>query len=114
MKTSETEVESFLNHFKIKLSVFDVIFTNRDKNLQGLFDLEINPTKRKEVLAKLEVKDFFNGPTKDVNNGPDLWEFGKIVNQKEVYIKVCMGNESRPVICISFHLAERAIVYPFK
>lgn len=48
METVESEVESFLTHFKLKLSVFRVIFVNRDKNLQGLLDLEINPAKREK------------------------------------------------------------------
>lgn len=114
MNASELEVGAFLSHFKIKMDVFDVIFENRVKNLQGLIDLEISPMKRREILKTLEIVDYFKGPNKDYLDGPDLWEFGKMVNQKEAYIKVAMGNENWPVICISFHLAEKAIIYPFK
>jgi hypothetical protein len=114
METAESDVESFLGDFKTKMTVFDVIFTNRDKNLQALADLEISSVKRTEILKTLEVKDYYKGPSADRDQGSDLWEFGKIVNRKEVYIKVHMGNENRPVICVSFHLAERAITYPFK
>lgn len=45
---------------------------------------------------------------------PDYWEFGKKVNDKEVYIKINMGNTNNPVICMSFHIAEHKISYPFK
>jgi hypothetical protein len=114
METGKSGVESFLNGFKAKMNVFEVIFLNRDKNLQALADLEISAAKRTEILKTLEVKDYYKGPSKDRDQGPDLWEFGKIVNSKEVYVKVHMGNENRPVICVSFHLAERAIIYPFK
>jgi len=114
MKTVESDVEAFLSDFKVKMNVFRVIYTDREKNLQGLLDLEIRSIDRTEVLKSLIVKDYYKGPTKDNVNGPDYWEFGKIVNRKEAYIKITMGNENRPVICISFHLAERAIVYPFK
>lgn len=114
METKEPDVEAFLNDFKVKMNVFSVVYTDREKNLQGLFDLEIRSIDRTEVLKSLMVKDYYKGPTKDNVNGPDYWEFGRIVNRKEAYIKITMGNENRPVICISFHLAERAIVYPFK
>lgn len=114
METAKSDVESFLRDLKSKMNVFDVFFADRDKNLQALADLEISASMRTEVLKNLEVGDYYKGPSKDRDQGPDLWEFGKFVNRKEVYIKVHMGNENRPVICVSFHLAERAIKYPFK
>lgn len=111
---SKSEVEAFLNTFKAKMEVFDVVFLNRDKNLQALIDLEITKVSRKEFLKELKVEDYFRGPTKDVDNGPDLWEFGRLLKQKEVYIKITIGMMNKPVICISFHVAERAIEYPYK
>ncbi|MCC6600762.1 MAG: type II toxin-antitoxin system MqsR family toxin [Crocinitomicaceae bacterium] len=111
---TKSEVEAFLNTFKAKIEVFDVIFLNRDKNHRALIDLEMTSVNRKELLKELRVEDYFRGPTKDVDNGPDLWEFGRLLKQKEVYIKITIGMMNKPVICISFHLAERAIAYPFK
>lgn len=111
---TEAEVEFFLNTFKAKLDVFDVIFMERDKNLRALIDLEITRVSRKEILKDLKVEDYFRGPTRDVDKGPDLWEFGRLLRKKEVYIKITIGMMDKPVICISFHLAERAIEYPFK
>lgn len=55
--STEAEVKSFLNGFKAKLEVFDVISINREKNLQALFDLEMSQIKTKEILKTLEVKD---------------------------------------------------------
>ena len=114
MKTTEGDVEAFLKAFKAKMRVFEVVCIDRDENLQALFDLEINAIKRKQILMALEVKDFYKGPSKDSDGGPDLWEFGKLVNKKEVYIKLTLGIENRAVICVSFHVSKRAIVYPFK
>jgi hypothetical protein len=114
MEIKESDVEAFLSAFKIKMKIFRVIYLDRDKNMQALIDLEISAISRTQILEELEVENYLKGPTQDRDNGPDLWEFGKIMNKKEVYIKVSMGNENRPVICISFHLAERAITYPFK
>lgn len=111
---TRSEVEAFLNTFKAKMEVFDVVFLNRDKNLQTLIDLEITKVSRREFLKELKVEDYFRGPTKDVDNGPDLWEFGGLFKQKDLYIKITIGMMNKPVICISFHLAERAINYPYK
>lgn len=111
---NKTDVETFLSTFKAKLEIFDVVFLNRDKNLRTLIDLEITNVQRRLLLKDLKVEDYYRGPTKDVDSGPDLWEFGRILKHKEVYIKITIGLMNRPVICISFHLAERAIVYPFK
>lgn len=96
------------------MKVFDVIFLNRHKNLQALIDLEITQVARRETLNALTVEDYFRGPTKDVDHGPALWEFGRSLKQKEVYIKITIGVMSKPVICISFHIAEWAIAYPYK
>jgi hypothetical protein len=112
--TLPADVEAFLSLFRSKLEVFDVIFLNRDKNLQALVDLEITRISRKEALKELKVSDYYRGPTRDTDGGADLWEFGRSIKQKEVYIKITIGMKHKPVICISFHLAERPIQYPFK
>jgi len=114
MKVTEEEVNLFLNEFKQKMEIFDVIFLNREKNLQALLDLEIVRANRSAYLKALKTKDYFNGPTPDQFGGRELWEFGKKIKGKEVYIKVSLGTVNKPVICISFHLAERKIKYPFQ
>ena len=111
---TQSEVESFLNTFKAKMEVFNVVFINRNKNLQALIDLEITRVSRKEILKELKVEDYYRGPTKDADRGPDLWEFGRLYKQKEIYIKITMGVMNKPVICMSFHLAERPIEYTYK
>jgi hypothetical protein len=46
------------------MEIFDVVFLNRDKNLQALIDLEITRISRKEILKELKVEDYFRGPSK--------------------------------------------------
>ena len=36
------------------------------------------------------------------------------VKGREVYIKIMLGGVGCQTICISFHIAERPLVYPFK
>jgi len=109
-------VNQFLNDFKIKMKVFDIYFRDeRGKNTQALLDLEITPIKRKEIIANLESIDYSQGPVDDqlYGNG-SLWVFGKLVKEQEVYIKICMGRKNNRTICVSFHIAERKMTYPFK
>ncbi len=116
IQTTKDDVESFLKYFKEKLKTFSIIYEVREKNKQALLDLEITPQQRTDFLNELEVDDYYRGPTKDSNDtsNPDYWEFGKSVNGKEVYIKINFGKTNRPVICISFHVAERPITYKFR
>lgn len=113
---SEKEIESFLNLFKEKMKIQEVLFRDeRGKNAQALLDLEIRPVEREEILASLKIKEYCTGPIKDtLYNGSDLWVFGRIIKKKEVYIKISMGFPGSGVICISFHIAERKLKFPLK
>lgn len=114
--TTKHEVESFLNDFKTKTRIFQIIFSDdRGKNAQALFDLEITPGKRKEIIEKLTVEDYSDGPREEKMRGIlPLWVFGKQVKGTEVYIKISMGTANSQTICISFHPAEYPMTYPFK
>jgi len=43
-----------------------------------------------------------------------LWVFGKNVKTREVYVKISMGRVNEKAICISFHIAEHPMSYPYK
>lgn len=115
MATKE-EVRSFLEEFKQKMKIWDVLFRDdRGKNAQTLADLEIIPMERKKILTKIVVNDYAKGPLTDkAYKGADMWVFGKEVKEQEVYIKISLGLNGTNVICISFHVAEHKMNYPFK
>ncbi len=110
------EVEEFLNHFFEKLKVYDIVFMdNRGKNVQALAELEITPLKRLDVIRKMTVEDYSEGPIANtLNELGDLWVFGKDVRGYEVYIKISLGIPNNRTICISFHKSEYQMKYPFK
>ena len=112
----ESEVATFLNDFKEKMKFWDVLFRDdRGKNSQALVDLEIRPLERKAILNAIETRDYSEGPLEEkMYGGADMWVFGKIVKQKEVYIKITIGPMGSSVICISFHLAQHKMNYPLK
>ena len=43
-----------------------------------------------------------------------MWVFGKEIKDEKVYIKISVGRPGLSVICISFHIAEFEMDYPFK
>lgn len=114
--SKKTEVASFLKDFKLKMNFWGILFRDdRSKNSQTLAELEILPIDRKNILEKLKVKDYCEGPLKEnLYGGADMWIFGKTVKNKEVYIKISMGAFNSSVICISFHIAEHNMNYPLK
>ena len=113
---TKQEVESFLNDFKTKMRIFQIIFLDdRGKNSQALLDLEISPIKRKEIIEKLTFEDYSEGPLEEKMRGIlPMWVFGKVVRGTEVYIKISMGIANSNSICISFHKAEYPMNYSFK
>lgn len=113
---SKQEVEKFLKELKVKTEVFGILFLDdRGKNQQTLHDLEISPAKRKEIIANIRLEDYNEGPLEEKMRGIlPMWVFGKEVKQKEVYIKISMGMENSSAVCISFHIAEHPMNYPYK
>jgi hypothetical protein len=108
------EVNRFLADFKAKLDIYDIVYVSREKNLQALADLDIRPFERTAYLRSLAAENYYRGPHKDQANISDLWEFGVHVKSNEVYIKVQLGALNRSTICISFHIAEFPMTYPYK
>lgn len=114
--TTKEEIERFLRDFKYKLGFWGLFMrSDRDKNFKTLTVLEFRVEDVKKELNELEVVHFSEGPVKEtLYNGADMWIFGKIIQTKEVYIKISMGQPGDKVICISFHFSEYSITYPYK
>jgi hypothetical protein len=114
--TKYSEIEQFLSEFHTKLDIFDIYFVDyREKNTLALAELNIVPGTRKTIIQELSAKDYVKGPENDIGFVErEIWVFGKTVKKKEVYIKISMGRENSNVICISFHIAEKAMSYPFQ
>ena len=112
LMTTQEQVKLFLSEFKTKMKIWDVIFRDdRGKNLQTLLELEIRPIDRKTSLEKLKLE----GPINEIlYGGSDMWVFGIVLKNKEIYIKISMGFVGTSTICISFHIAEHPMNYPFK
>jgi hypothetical protein len=113
---TKSEVELFLQQLKSKMLVYEIVFRPRDKNNDTIATLDILPKDRIDYIKNLKVEDYYAGPTKDTYDPqrPEYYEFGIIINGAEVYVKISLGLTNKPIDCMSFHIAERAIRYPFK
>ena len=113
---TKDDVQAFLNQFNTKMQIFGIIFRDdRPKNQDTLKELELIPTARRVIIENLHPEDYVQGPIIDeLNKLGEMWVFGKDVKGREIYIKINMGMENNQTICISFHIAEHPLKYPFK
>lgn len=107
------EVERFLNAFFPKMKIFGVLFLGRDKNDEALRMLGMSPLSRLTVLEELKAEDYVE-TIRDLTSFGDMYVFGKDYDGHELYIKISLGQPNRNTICVSFHIAEHEIDYPYK
>ena len=69
-----------------------------------------------ERLKELKVEEYSETKIdKDDVNPLTLYVFGKVINDKLVYIKLKIReSEHKQVVCVSFHYAERDMEFPYK
>lgn len=113
---TKEDVQLFLNQFHEKLKVFGILYRDdRGKNQQTLEELDIVPSFRRVIIENLKIEDYVKGPIIDeLNRLGEMWVFGKDVKEREVYIKIMLSGIGCQTICISFHIAEHPMEYPFK
>lgn len=117
-KPSQEEVEQFLKNFKASWDG-KVVPRTDSKNDDALTILGITPKHRMEEVKRLRYVDYFRGPSPDHDGipGKEWWEFGLRIKVYEIYIKIRIykkGNGKYGAKCMSFHIAEEKITYPFK
>ncbi len=106
----------FLKEFKQLIQENGLYIVNRLYNQKSLADLGITKKDCKKEIIGLSVTDYCNGPQPDTDRPGVIWVFGKKIADKEVYIKVKIAPVGTDKIakCISFHVAEYPLSYPFK
>lgn len=110
---TQEEVESFLRQFIPKMNIWGIIFIDRKKNKEAMSALGINYTASKEIIRDIHSIDYVETILDSFSFG-DMWVFGKDVNERELYVKVALGQPGTSTICISFHPAESPLRYAFR
>lgn len=80
-----------------------------------LVQLEYEDVDVVEDLKELKIKDYSETLLdKDDDKPPLLFVFGKIINRRQIYIKVKIkGEENKKVLCVSFHYAKWKMEFPY-
>jgi hypothetical protein len=108
------KIRVFLREFKRLAAQSGLYVIPRFKNQQALADLELTRENRCDIIMSLSVTDYCRGPQPDRDKPGHIWEFGKIVEGKPVYIKLKIAETDGGQIarCISFHAAEFPLSFP--
>lgn len=118
MQASEKQsVQEFLSGYKAAAKEsFRLI--RRPQNMTTLNQLGMDVRGCENQILSLTAEDYCKGPEDDraKEKGGRIWFFGKRIEDHEIYIKlklVAIG-EKKEALCISFHIAEYKMSYPFK
>ena len=100
-------IVAYLTDVKRLLSAGKYDFVSRYKNMQALAKHGLTITDAKNEILGLVVGDYYKGPKKDYdpNRPGDIWEFKKVIDGIQFYIKVKIVQENGEDIlkCIGFH-----------
>lgn len=110
-------IGNFLKEFKkIATDGRGIDIVSRRKNIESLTDLGFTFRNCKNEILSLSVFDYCGGPKPDKDRPGEIWEFGKMVGAKEIYIKlkIAQVGEERLAKCLSFHVAEFQLHFPFR
>lgn len=92
------------------------VLVPRPENKECILQLGFKYQDIKETLLDLSVEDYCEGPLRDRDQPGELWVFGKVIENKTVYIKIKLASLGllRIVRILSFHFAEHTLEYPLK
>lgn len=116
---SREEVDEFLKQCRV-IGRKSFYLAHRPENKATLSELGFTHKDVLDTVFNLTTGDYSKGPEPDRNYRGDCWFFGKVINGKEVYIKLEISRYNNPgdkvdtLYCISFHFSNNKIDYPYK
>ena len=127
IQSKKKEVVEFIEELKmILLDVNfdmdrDLIIIKKNKGRKQystpytLLNLEYDTSDVVERLKELTVEEYSETfVDRDNVNPPLLFVFGKNINNELIYIKLKIkGDQTRHILCVSFHYAEHAMIFPY-
>lgn len=111
VNVKKQEILWFLKEVRARISSGHFNFLHRCTD--SLANLGLTVAQAKQEIFNLRLKNYDRGPTPDhINDGTDVWEFGKIINGKMTYIKLKI-HPRRGCICMSFKESKGPFTLPF-
>lgn len=118
--TDQGSVKEFLGAVAGAISLGHCCIRDRQKNRQGLIELNLTEDMAWELIGDLEVKHYSAGPKPDdTDDSKDIWVFGCDVVGIEAYIKLRLaavpGRKTvQHLLVWSIHPAEHPLSYPLR
>jgi hypothetical protein len=117
--TSKLQIGLFLADLKNALEN-EIFIVKTDKNKKTIAELGFTHQDIKDVISDLKIEDYSDGPLPGKQTSNDLWVFGTIIENREIYIKIeiskftDVGLQQKTAYIISFHDSEHKMTYPLK
>ena len=115
-QATREEVLGFLKEFKdAAVQHRGIFFVNRHEYDLTRKNLEINKFYVENEIYALKPENYSRGPEPDHGQPGTVWIFGKNIRGREIYIKlkVAAADVAKIAKCLSFHIADRPIQYPY-
>ncbi len=106
-QANTSDIALYLGSVKKLISAGKYDFVPRRKNMQALAQHGLTIKDAKAEILGLVVGDYYKGPKQDLdpNRPGDIWEFKKMVDGTQFYVKVKIVQENGEDIlkCLGFH-----------
>lgn len=124
-KTSTKDIQDFLCQCREIIQSNKVVpsnfwFISKKENRDTLLALGFSLQDIKYEISNLSLDNYCEGPCDAHEHKDQVWIFGKIMNNREIYIKLCIsdfdnaGNKIKTLYCLSFHFAQKPMNHPYK
>ena len=128
VRSEKKDVKAFLEELKEILNAKEfnidndlmIVKSNKDEIEYStgylMLDLEYDALDVVKRLKELTIAEYSETLIdKDDDKPPLLFVFGKDINSRLVYIKLKIkGDQTKRVLCLSFHYAKHDMVFPYK
>lgn len=128
VRSEKKDVKAFLEELKeiLNAKAFNIyndlliVKSNKDEIEYStgylMLDLDYDALDVVERLKELTIDEYSETLIdKDDDKPPLLFVFGKDINSRLIYIKLKIkGEQTKRVLCLSFHYAKHDMVFPYK
>jgi len=92
------------------------LLVKRPESVECITELGLTLGDVRDAILGLSVADYCAGPLRDRDMPGDMWVFGKVMEGREVYIKLKLARIGpvKRVRIVSFHFPREPLCYPYR
>jgi len=110
------KIRIFLKEFKKTATLRGIDFIPRQENQLTMAELGLTKKNCRDEIMSLSVNDYCEGPVEDRDKPGHVWIFGRVIEGREIYIKLKLAQVGKESIakCLSFHAANFPLCFPLQ